>query len=300
LSVWDTAVELKLQYCFNPRNGELVTRDDPAPEPSGNDKDPERDGRLVRVLLLHSPSESSAPITQAEQSASAGKGARKWEQWCTADIEVFVDKGPYTGTKGVVFDIISKDSICVFLSGLGEAINLPLSQLAPFKPKAKQRVKVLSGEHKGKDGTMLAVQGTTTAVVRLTTKQIVTIQIGALASMPNPDSDSGDASTTRAYNTCAVALFTLPDASRLTVYELAASEPKYMQSHAFDFHGQALCADYASSSKTVYVAYEQLPPYSDEPIYTLAWFTFDEKQKRLISHAYVVTLHQSSPRDKLF
>lgn len=55
----------------------------------------------------------------------------KWVEWCTTDIEVFVgDKGLYPGAKGLVFDLIDKETICVFLPVIGEVVNLPLSHVS--------------------------------------------------------------------------------------------------------------------------------------------------------------------------
>lgn len=67
-------------------------------------------------------------------------------------------RGLYPGAKGVVFDLLSEDLCCVFLSGINEMITFPLEHLKPMQPKVKDNVKVLKGEDRGRVGTLLGLQ----------------------------------------------------------------------------------------------------------------------------------------------
>jgi hypothetical protein len=74
-------------------------------------------------LLQCSPSpDQKKPDTVPKQT--------KWIDWCTTDIEVYVtEKSLYPGAKGVVFDAIDKDTICVFLPALTEVVNFPVTHV---------------------------------------------------------------------------------------------------------------------------------------------------------------------------
>jgi len=113
-------------YSFAARDGKLHTKKEnkPSGEVSSGEQNPERDGTLTGVYLL-----PCKPHPVMVKPAEEKKG--KWVEWCTTDIEVFVgDKGLYPGAKGLVFDLIDKETICVFLPVIGEVVNLPLSHVS--------------------------------------------------------------------------------------------------------------------------------------------------------------------------
>ncbi len=55
----------------------------------------------------------------------------------------------YAGAKGVVFDILGDDLICVYVSGLNEVMTFALAQIRACRPKLNQKCKILAGNHKG-------------------------------------------------------------------------------------------------------------------------------------------------------
>jgi hypothetical protein len=231
----------------------------------------------------------------AAKPAEEKKG--KWVEWCTTDIEVFVgDKGLYPGAKGLVFDLIDKDTICVFLPVIGEVVNLPLShvrifaiispivanvfcQLLPFKPKANQKVRILKGDLQGEEGVLVALQEQTGVVRLLSTKKIATVDLNCLASMPSPEgSIEKEAEDQDIEDCCAVCLFTLDNSCAFVVYELTNKEPKFMQTYQCPNKGSATLAMYSAQQQRIVAVFKQ------DNAMAVGSFSFDEEQRRLSEH----------------
>jgi hypothetical protein len=124
ITVWDTTIELKKIYSFDARYGTLITKKELKSKSGGESTSSNPFKELHSVWLVQ-----SNPSTNQKKAEPSSKQT-KWIDWCTTDIEVYVtDKALYPGAKGVVFDIIDKDTICVFLTALTEVINFPISHV---------------------------------------------------------------------------------------------------------------------------------------------------------------------------
>jgi len=82
-------------------------------------------------------------------------------------------------------DVVSKNNINVFLTGLGDVVQMSITQILPIRPKAGQKAKILNGELKGYEVQLHNIPNATSAIVRLmATNRYIAVPLNFLASMP--------------------------------------------------------------------------------------------------------------------
>lgn len=144
------------------------------------------------------------------------KTEEKWTDWVTTDINIEVrGRGLYPQARGVVFDIITDDLVCVFLNVLNEMVTLPPDHIKPLQPKVKEKVKVLKGDDRGKTGVLLSIQNTKGIVKLYASKDVKMFDLQWLASVPSADAE--DNSSLDVEETCLLTLSTSDSSSRLNL-----------------------------------------------------------------------------------
>jgi len=288
VTVWDSSVELKKLYTFDSHQGTVVTKKES--KPKGTNVSLNSEFVLQSVWLLQC---SPAPSQRKPEPATK---QTKWIDWCTTDIEVYVtDKALYPGAKGVVFDIIDKDTICVFLTALTEVVNFPVAHLLPHRPKLGQKVKVLKGEHRGLDGILISVHDNM-GIVRLdSTRKFISIEVASLASIPTPEGTiEKEVESVDIEDCCVLLMFASSNGGKILLYELTSKEPKYMQALPCDHKGIPILSEYVPSIKTLFVLFKREKATASDSKHVLTSFSFDPQNRRLQEAASIPILQSES------
>lgn len=123
-------------------------------------------------------------------STSSSEVTTKWCDWCTKGMLIAIVKGPYSGTRGIVDEILDDQTISVLIEGLNEIVSLTIKDITPERPKLKSQALFIGGKHKGSIGTFISIHGE--ATVKMSSGEFVKTPIGTLAAMKSHKESSNE------------------------------------------------------------------------------------------------------------
>jgi transcription elongation factor SPT5 len=123
-----------------------------------------------------------------ENAAGAGSSASNEGPWQEVGIEVTVSAsfrgGAYASAKGVIKEVMLDQSCRVQFHDLsGEVAFVPNDAMEPVAPNKKERLRVVRGEHKGNNGTLIGVYGQDGIVKMEATQDIKILPMTMLAKL---------------------------------------------------------------------------------------------------------------------